>query len=336
MSLTRATHVVNLSWQPSSWNWLSHAMPEHRWTHHTSNGSSFPSWLPARETWARILAAVRGAWAARGSHSVLVSHGPIPAMWGALAHRVLAPRTPHLIYAFNFTDLPSGLRRQLMGWGFRNARKLVVFSEAERTLYAAHFGIQKERIEMWHWSAKPLASPPPDALTNKDQVCAIGSQGRDYRSLIEAMRLLPHRKLVIIAHPANLEGLPALDNVELRTQVPLTEVAAVMSNSRFMVLPLRDAEVPCGHVTIVSAFHAGLAVLATDSSGIHDYIQQDSTGHLVRPNDPKAMAQAIEHLWADPSAIERLGQAGLGFAQAHCSETATVLRFKALLTEVMP
>lgn len=325
----RIKQVVNLSWQDPAWNWLAHAFTHQHWVHHTSRLTKLPSWLPKQATWARLAAAWRAVGATRQSSSVLVSHGPIPATYGALLLRLFNPGTPHLIYAFNFTDLPQGLKRRVMSLAFRQADRMAVFSTLERELYAKHFALPESRFDMIHWAAHPLAlDATAPALVDGDYICAIGSQGRDYPTLLRAMQSLPNIKLVLVAHPENMAGCQVPDNVKVYTSIPLLQVSNILAHSRFMVLPLRDSEVPCGHVTIVSAFHQGKAVIVTDSRGVHDYVQDHVTGRLVPPADAQAMADCIQAQWHNTEDTRQLALAGQAFGARHCTEAAAVQYFQ--------
>ena len=66
---------------------------------------------PALSRYRACLAAV---WAARGRRSpVLVSHLPNVSLATAGFARRLAPRVPHVAFAFNYTQVPEGRRRSL-------------------------------------------------------------------------------------------------------------------------------------------------------------------------------------------------------------------------------
>lgn len=331
-SASAVEQIVNLSWQRSDWNWLAHAFPQYRWLHRTCWGHPLPLWVPRHALWVRMHAAIQAASDCRGTPSVLVSHGPIPASYGATAAARLCPETPHLVYAFNFTELPTGLRHRWMRLAFKSVDKFTVFSSMERQLYARHFDLPIERFDMLPWSARPLAvDRQAPALVQGDYICAIGSQGRDYRVLLQAMARLPGIRLVLVAHPENLQGCEIPGNVSVRTRIPLADVSNILAHSRFMALPLRDNEVPCGHVTIVSALHEGKAVLATNSSGVHDYITHGQTGWLCDANDPAVWAEQIQALWEQPERTHALGQQGQAFAKQHCDEASAVRYFQQVL-----
>jgi glycosyltransferase involved in cell wall biosynthesis len=54
----------------------------------------------------------------------------------------------------------------------------------------------------------------------------------------------------------------------------------------------------------------GLAVIATDVPGHKDVVVHGTTGLLVPPDDPPALAAAIESLLDDPARRQRMGEAG--------------------------
>jgi len=260
---------------------------------------------------------------------LLVSHGPRMAMYGALAARLRRRRPRHLAYSFNFTELPRGRAQAVMGRALASVDRFVCFSRMERQLYARHFDLDPARIDMIHWAARPPRLDPaaPPAVAG-DYVCALGSQGRDYRTLVAAMRSLPSIRLVIVATAQSLAGLEIPANVEIKVAIPLQEAMNVLQHSRFSIVPLGGAEVPCGHVTIVSTMHCARATIVSASSGVSDYIEDGVTGLTVPVGNAPAMARAIERLWEDPAATRTLGAAAQAFAASRCGEDAVVAYFE--------
>ena len=327
--------VVNVSHFDPGWNWLARnfsARPDLRWTHFSTQSTPVPAWLPRRQTWQRIAC----AWAACGhleaSDAILVSHGPRMTMYAGLGCSARRQRVRHLAYSFNYTDLPSGLLRRVQARVFATVDRFVVFSTLERSLYAEYFGLDPDRIDVIPWAVEP-PRVPSDAgpLVAGDYVCAVGSQARDYAVLLQAMKSLPAVRLVIVATPESMAGLSVPPNVEVRTSIPYRDAINVIAHSRFMILPLRDSRVPCGHVTLVSAMHLCKAIVATGSAGIADYVQDGVNARLVPPRDAAGLAAAIDELMQAPDTRERLAQSGHRFSMAHCTEANVVAYFERLL-----
>jgi len=61
---------------------------------------------------------------------------------------------------------------------------------------------------------------------------------------------------------------------------------------------------------ILEAMACGVPVVASAISGIPEAIENQRTGLLVPPADPRELADALERLLADPAAAEDLGRAG--------------------------
>ena len=219
-----------------------------------------------------------------------------------------------------------------MRLAFRTVNRFVCFSRMERSLYAAHFDLDIDRIDMIHWAARrPPTDPRAEAIVAGAYICAIGSQGRDYATLIAAMKLLPQIRLIVVTTPESVAGLSLPENVEIRCNIPLHQAMNVLQHSRFSVIPLRGSEVPCGHVTIVSAMHLEKATIVTDSSGVADYVEDGVNGLTVPVGDARAMASAIDRLWNEPAHCSLLGQAAVAFARTSCSEQSAANYFEGYL-----
>ena len=231
-----------------------------------------------------------------------------------------------------------------MAKAFAGVDRFVCFSNMERGLYAEHFGLDIDRIDMIHWAARPPQGAAPATVAGAGAyACALGSQGRDYATLFAAMRTLPSIRLVVVATPASLAGLAVPDNVTVLCDIPLAEAMGVLRGSRFSIVPLAGNEVPCGHVTIVSAMHSGKASIVSASSGVADYVEDEVNGLTVPVGDASALARAIERLWSEPARAARLGAAAQAFARARCGEDAAVTYFENYLlscteprTEISP
>lgn len=336
-----SVHLVNHSHLSPDWHWLQHRFqaPALSWSHHSNQHYPRLRQTPLVGEYAsRLLTAQRAiADAARQARPLLVSHGPRPAYYAArLAQLHRRSDIPHLVYSFNFTVLPGQAMRREMQRAYRSVDRFTVFSSMEKTLYAEYFDLDPDRIDMRHWAIEPpdrssLASPPIEGR----YICAVGSQGRDYATLLEAARRLPRIPLHLVVHPENIRGLELPPNVTVHTSIPNALATRIIAHAEIMVLPLLHAQVPCGHVTAVMAMHLERAILATDSAGLHDYLRQGDTAELVPAADPAAMARALERLWQDPAARQALGRQAGSFARGHCLETHAADYFRDYLQQRM-
>jgi hypothetical protein len=209
--------IINLSDFATQWNWLAGEYEDTRltWEHVSTQAVHPPHWLPKRQSLQRLGAAWQAVRVANASQqSLLVSHGPRPAFYSSAIASLRNKRLPHLVYSFNFTELPKGMQHRLMAKAYQQPQRFVAYSTAEKQLYAQHFDIPIERIDMIHWSVhRPLPDFESAPIIQGDYICALGSQGRDYATLFRAMRLLPRVQLVVVTHPQYLTDLSIPERV---------------------------------------------------------------------------------------------------------------------------
>ncbi len=102
------------------------------------------------------------------------------------------------------------------------------------------------------------------------------------------------------------------DRCDWRGSVDQAEVLAAYRGADLFALACRitgDGDRDGLPNVIVEAASQGLACLSTDISGIPELITDDVTGLLVPPEDPAALALALQRALADPALRTRLGQA---------------------------
>ena len=100
-------------------------------------------------------------------------------------------------------------------------------------------------------------------------------------------------------------------NIELHSFVSPNELRNKIFESRFIIVPIQNfTQWSAGCTTVQIAQAMGKAVVATDLPGLRDYLIPDETGILVEPENPKAMAKAIELLWNNPELARKMGLKG--------------------------
>jgi glycosyltransferase involved in cell wall biosynthesis len=323
--------IINHSELSCNWNWLDKSFSDSRlqWQHVSSQAWTSITILPASTTLKRL----RAAWLALNytaiEPSLLVSHGPRPALYASTLAFGRLKNTPHLAFSFNFTELPSTRRQKMMARAFQSIDRFTVFSSMEKQLYSRVFDLDPKRIDVIHWAVEPFKkSQLLKPVQDQRYFCAVGSQGRDYRVLMEVMSQLPQCRLHLVAYPENLVNLKIPDNVTIHQHVPFEFAAALVAHADAMVLPLRGSEVPCGHVTAVMAMHLGVPVIATDSIGLHDYLRQDDTAVLFPTGEDNVLKQCLESFLDDPAHFRACADRAFEFAQHYCVEERTVEYFQ--------
>jgi 2-deoxystreptamine N-acetyl-D-glucosaminyltransferase/2-deoxystreptamine glucosyltransferase len=136
----------------------------------------------------------------------------------------------------------------------------------------------------------------------------------------ERMRT-PDARLVIVGDgpdaarvDAAVAGSPRRSCIERVGFVPHDEVPGVLAGLDVMVLASRYEEL--GSV-LVEGLRAGVAIVATDVGGIGEVVLDGETGLLVPPDDPDALAAAVDRVLGDPAAAGRLRERARRAAAAY-------------------
>jgi len=307
----------------SDWHWIIEELggEDVRWKYFSDNKKHFWQryrFLPNLNT---PVAAIRAViYAKRKNARLLITIDPRLAFWCGFFCRVLFIKIDHFSFSFNFAELPKQWKQRLFSFGFQQLKGLRVHSQMEKLLYSEYFGIALDRIEVRLWSVNiPEVSPDPPVL-DEPYVSAVGGNARDYGTLLAAARMLSTVPMVWVVRPENITGLDLPAHVHVLSNIPYPRAMNVVANSRLTVVPLRDAQVPCGHVTLVSGMFLKTPIVATNSAGISDYVIDGWNGLLCKPSNSSDMAEKIRTLWEDPETARRLGENGFHFASEHCSE----------------
>jgi len=173
-------------------------------------------------------------------------------------------------------------------------------------------------------AALALATPRPEFLPRDDgYLMFVGALGphKGLDILLEARRRMRHQPpLLLIGTPRDDTPPIPERGVVMARNVPSPQVMASWLRASIAVVPSVWQE-PLGQVA-VEAMLAGRPVVASDVGGLRDVVQHGSTGLMVAPGDPGALAAALDDLLDDPGLRRRMGEAGR--IRARQFEAATV------------
>ncbi|MGK2966059.1 MAG: glycosyltransferase family 4 protein [Tepidiformaceae bacterium] len=118
------------------------------------------------------------------------------------------------------------------------------------------------------------------------------------------------------ALPANMrataDAMASLPNGTYDGEVPFTEIPAAYERADVCVLPsLADSM----SRAVLEAMASGLPVIVTPQSGYGDIIRDGIDGFVVPPRDPKAIADRLATLSADPNLRASMGAAARATAE---------------------
>jgi glycosyltransferase involved in cell wall biosynthesis len=183
-------------------------------------------------------------------------------------------------------------------------------------------------------------------------IVAVGTlhEVKGQTHLVEACRRLVadgvHVRCELIGDGPDREALAAqiqaaglADAVRLAGVLPHDQLAERMRAADVLVapsVPSSDGRREGLPVVLMEAMATGLAVVASDLSGIPELVEDGVTGLLTPPGDPAAIAAALARLAREPDLRRRLAAAGRGRVQAEFDQTLSAQRLVDLFREHAP
>ena len=222
------------------------------------------------------------------------------------------------------------VEKAMLATKLQDAAFIVAISDYNREYLTRQIGISSaKKIHVVHCGIDPAiykAHAHPPVSSEPLEIISIGSLQpyKGMRYLIEACALLRARGLPfhcrIIGDGEEMPGLQRMivDRklelyVDLMGALTQAEVARLLPDAHCYVQP--SIVTPSGKmegipVSIMEAFASGLAVVATEISGIPELVHPGVTGYLVPPADPPALADALTTVYRNPVESARMVKAG--------------------------
>lgn len=202
----------------------------------------------------------------------------------------------------------------------RHADAVRVVSQGAADWLRHALGVSQERIFLVPVGTELVAeaSVLPAAETGRGDVLFVGrlASEKGVSSLLQAFRRVQHTLLIVGDGPQRhyLEKLAATlglqDRVRFAGIVPHEQLASFYGSAGVVVVP--SLHESYGRV-IVEAMAFGRAVVATDTDGARELIQDGETGFIVPIRDVEALANKITYVLSNPQVARRIGEAARRF-----------------------
>ena len=272
--------------------------------------------------------AVACHWAA-GLRGEVIPH--VHSQWAHAGASVALYGTRLLGTSFSFTGHAADLFREraALRTKIAAAEFIVCISEFHRQFYLsegadpAKLFVAYCGIDTSHFAPmlRPRVEGAPVRILSSGRL--VEKKGFDV--LIEALAILRDRGAAVEAViagsgplEAELRAMIATQGLEDRvtltgTALAQEDIPAFMAGGDLYTLPCqtaRDGDVDGLPQMLMEAMACGLPAVSTRLVGIPDLIEDGRTGLLVAPEDPMALADALQRLAEDPALAERLAKAG--------------------------
>lgn len=267
---------------------------------------------------------------------IIHMHWPPAIMYGQIARILSFSPAKTVAHFHGMVGLPSNVysplhprrvaRYCLQSYCIRNSDVLIACSHEIKRAAAAYWRLDTERItilgnpvDVDRWR---IATPDPLLRTSlgieEEDVLlvfvgrlSIGVKGLDV--LCRTLSLIGpdlHVKLAIIGpgNPSTLrEYIMDPSRVIFIGPIAHEQLPSILKACDVYIQPSRYEGLP---LTVLEAMAAGLPVIATRVGGIPEAVKDGITGILVEPEDPKALAEAIQWMVEHPAEREEMGRRG--------------------------
>ena len=192
----------------------------------------------------------------------------------------------------------------------RRASRVIAITQALARFQIERVGLPPEKVEVIHYGLDDLppawGANPPDAVPRDVRVllavCRLEPQ-KGVDVAIRALDEIPGAHLVVLGEGPQRVELESLadERVHLPGRVP--DVAAWLRRADVLVHPVRWEGFG---LAVLEAMLAGLPVVATNVSSLPELV--GGAGILVPPDDPSALAVAVNRVLADPTGYGKRGR----------------------------
>lgn len=243
------------------------------------------------------------------------------------------------------TGLWAGLRRRAVLWALRQADVVVALTDGWAEAIAGWIPESRVRVVPNTPDLVPLPrepAPPQAAPT----IAFLGHLDRDKGlfELLDAVALLRdggttvelvlagvgHDEEALRRHAVRLGLRPP--HVVFPGWLAPEEKARLLARASCFVLPSYDEGLP---LALLESLASGTPVVASAVGGVPDVVRDGVEALLVPARDAHALAEAIQHVVADPELAARLGEAGRARAAAEFGVDAVAGRMGEVYEEAL-
>jgi sugar transferase (PEP-CTERM/EpsH1 system associated) len=274
---------------------------------------------------------------------IVHTHNPIPHIYGTAAARLAG--VPFLVHTKHGRNRPEWPRQVLLNRLASYLSNRVVPVSADAAEVARRIErVPRRKLLIIHNGVDMTVfrpAPGPGLVLRHVIHAARLNLIKDQKTLLRAARLAadaaPDFRLELIGDGPEREALHALrDELGLQAQVIFLgerdDIPERLQQASLFVLSSLGEGLS---LTLLEAMACGLPVVATRVGGNPEVVVHGTTGLLVPPESPSALAEAMLSLWRDPGTARRMGQAGRRRIEAEFDLKRVVARYEALYLSLM-
>jgi glycosyltransferase involved in cell wall biosynthesis len=161
---------------------------------------------------------------------------------------------------------------------------------------------------------------------------------KDYQTLRGAIDLIGHRQTIgrtLFAAVGERGSEERVGEATLRFFPYEADRNKLADYYRAADIYLHAARADTFPTTVIEALACGTPVVSTATGGIPEQVADGTTGFLVQPNDPGALASKVELLLQDPGKLDDLSVAAAKDAHLRFSEKRMVVEYLDWFEEIL-
>jgi colanic acid/amylovoran biosynthesis glycosyltransferase len=276
-------------------------------------------------------------------HAHFATH---PALVALIVHRLTG-----IPYSFTAHGSDLHVDRRMLDVKLEAAKFAVTCSEFNRRVMAqsAADQLSASKLHVIKYGVDlDLFYPPADERSHQvtEIICVASLEDvKGHKFLIEACRLLAESgvafRLQLVGdgpQRSDLERRVAAAGLEqftvfhgMRNRAAVADMLRAADIKVLASYPAPDGKREGMPNVLIEAMASGLPVVSTQLTGIPELVESGTTGYLVPPADPAALADALRALCLDPSLRLRMGSAGRRKAQQEFDRTTNALALARLV-----
>ncbi len=183
-----------------------------------------------------------------------------------------------------------------------SVNKAQVMTLWEKNYYAVMFGVNNDTFVHIPFPLNYRTEGLSKVIRNKNVIISSGRVGCDWETLVDAARLLPKYKFIIVHSKKDAVRLRRLNipsNCKLLCNITQSEHNALLESATCFVMALLETFGSTGHVRLSHAVHYKIPVIITDVMAIREYVIDNETAILVPQRNIIALRDAVDRLMSD-------------------------------------
>jgi glycosyltransferase involved in cell wall biosynthesis len=173
--------------------------------------------------------------------------------------------------------------------------------------YKKLFNLPDKKFYLLHDCYGKLGSYKKSYQEGSEYVFCGGTNGRDWKTLLKIVELLPEVKFVIVGPKKDTLGNHSLANIDYYYDIPFSKFQQLIENCSLLALPLKT-QAPAGLIVIFTAGLMTKPVISSDNATLREYITSGDNGVLVKLGDYENFANEIKLLISNPKKQRFFGE----------------------------